>query len=346
MKRLEGTFSSRAGSIDQIEETAAAWLARRYGGFSTEESAAFEAWLATDSRHAAAVADLERAWKVVSSPGAAGQGRIALERQRVRAGHRARRRRRTLGMTGLAVATLVSLAVLPWRWSDSESAAVTRIAQRPDLQHLPDGSTMELNAGAEVAVAFSTERRVVRLVRGEALFTVATDARRPFVVSAGGVEVTAVGTAFAVRFNPNQVAILVTKGTVAVERAAAVVSAPEAPASPNLEPVRVSAGQRTEVSLASESMPKVRSATPAEIVAELAWRERRIEFTRTVLSEAFSLFNGHNAIQLIAADARTGEFEISGIFWADDPESFVRLLESTFDMSAERAGHKIEVRKR
>ena len=74
MKSPERTLSSRPASIDEIEEVAAAWLARRYGGFSLQDSRAFQAWLAADPRHASAVTHLEQAWQVVCSPGAAGQG--------------------------------------------------------------------------------------------------------------------------------------------------------------------------------------------------------------------------------------------------------------------------------
>ena len=351
MKSPERRLSSRPASIDDIEGMAAAWLARRYGGFSLQDSRAFQTWLAADPRHAAAVANLEHAWQVVSSPGAAGQGRIAQERQRVRERRRVRRQRQvTLGLASLAAAALVVFAVLPGRRSDSGTPAKSAVALRPDVQMLPDGSKAELNAGAEVVVAFTASQRSVRLVRGEALFTVAADERRPFVVSAGGVNVTAVGTAFNVRFDPHQVAVLVTEGTVAVNRSAAA-RADDAkivaePAARVVEPLRVTAGQRTAVALEPESVPTVMPATPAEISAALAWRDRRIEFTGTALGEAFSLFNRQNAIQLIAGNARTAEFEISGIFWVDDPEAFVRLLDSAFDMSVKRDGERVVVRKR
>ena len=350
MKRAEHTPTSRAASLDSIEELASQWLARRYGGFSSEDSAAFEAWLAADPRHGSAITELERAWQIVSSPGKSGQGAIAQERQRVRVERqtRSRRRQAARALAGLAAAALVVFAFTTWQRSDSARDADVRIVVRPDVQRLPDGSTVQLNAGAQIVTSFSAGRRAVSLVRGEALFTVAPDAQRPFVVSAGGVDVTAVGTAFAVRFGPEKVAVLVTHGTVAVERNATAPSAGPAPvaaeAAPVIAPVRVTAGQRAEVS--AERVPAVTRATPSEMDAALAWRDRRIEFTRTPLTDAFDLFNRQNPLQLVVADARTGEFEISGIFWADDPESLVRLLDSAFNMSAERTGQKVIVRKR
>ena len=79
----------------------------------------------------------------------------------------------------------------------------------PNIQTLPDGSTVELNSSAEIVLDFTPTMRGVRLVRGEALFMVRKDAGRPFVVTANGVTVRAVGTAFAVRHGDARIAVLV-----------------------------------------------------------------------------------------------------------------------------------------
>ncbi len=346
MKRVAST--AHVESVDEIEETAAKWLARRYGGFSAEEAAAFGAWRSADPRHAAAVGNIEQAWQVLSAPGRAGQGGIAQARHHARERHRERTRRRRTEFTilTLAAAALLVFALFPLRWPSSELAPPSRIVQRPDLQTLSDGSTVELNAGAEIEATFTAERRLVTLVRGETLFTVAKDVARPFVVSAGGVEVTAVGTAFTVSYGLKQVDVLVTEGTVSVERRANIQTsqATGTPTDPTNMPVILMAGNRSVVPLVPEIIPTIAPMTPAQISAALAWRERRIEFTRTPLTEAVDLFNRQNDIQLAVADPRTGAFEISGTFWANDPDSFVRLLESAFGMSVDRSDHKVLVR--
>jgi transmembrane sensor len=289
---------------------------------------------------------LEAAWRVVSSPGAAGQGAIAQARHHVRERHRARRRRRA-AITSLSLAAaLVMLALLPSRWpgSDADQAPV-RIVQRPDLRTLPDGSTVQLNAGTEIVPAFASGRRLVRILRGEALFNVVHDSARPFVVAAGGVEVRAVGTAFSVRFDPAQVDVLVTEGTVSVAAIASALEEPAAEAPPG-DPLLLAAGQRSVVPLAVGAAPTIARVTPTEVAAALAWRDRRIEFTRTPLADAVELFNRQNELQLAVADDATGAFEISGIFWANDPESFVRLLESAFDMTIDRSSRRVIVGRR
>src|SRR5581483_9214616 len=85
-----------------------------------------------------------------------------------------------------------------------------------ERQTLADGSVVELNGNTQVQVAYSPAERRVRLVQGEAHFTVAKNKRRPFWVEAQGVSVRAVGTAFNVRLDPQRVDVLVTEGRVPV----------------------------------------------------------------------------------------------------------------------------------
>src|SRR5688500_14994795 len=86
----------------------------------------------------------------------------------------------------------------------------TTTVSRPETRTLPDGSVVELNAGAELALEFNSALRRVTLVRGEAHFQVTKNPERPFVVRAGNAEVRAVGTAFAVQLGTGLVDVLVT----------------------------------------------------------------------------------------------------------------------------------------
>jgi transmembrane sensor len=66
---------------------------------------------------------------------------------------------------------------------------------------LPDGSTVQLNAGTVLRYAkdFGSPSREVSLLKGEAFFQVAGQARCPFVVVAGRLKTTVLGTSFDIR---------------------------------------------------------------------------------------------------------------------------------------------------
>jgi transmembrane sensor len=101
----------------------------------------------------------------------------------------------------LAVLTTGGLAVLqPWCHIDTYFTGVGE--QRMAL--LADGTRMSLNTATRVRVELGPAQRTVRLEGGEALFEVAKDTNRPFVVRAGGSEVVAVGTVFSVRMTPEE----------------------------------------------------------------------------------------------------------------------------------------------
>lgn len=332
---------------DSVEDEAAQWLARREAGITDAEAAEYAAWLAADARHGAAIAQLEAAWRYLQKPLRTGQS-DGVERRlaRLERGRRVHARRRFgwgIALTGLGAAAALWFSFAPLdRGTSAADPPTAAITVRPERQVLADGSVIELNVGAHVELDFTPDRRAVHLVRGEAHFAVAKDPARPFVVSAGHVAVRAVGTEFTVRVAPAAIDVIVSEGKVAVMR-----DAPRAdPAAPGVavtpEPVLVPAGGRVTAVVAAPAQAELQPETisPAELARGLAWRTLRVEFNATTLGEAVALFNRHNRLQLATADAATAQIRISGIFWANDPEAFARLLEPSAGLKAAREGEE------
>lgn len=351
---------------NDLEAIAADWIARRNGGgLRDDEKARLEDWLAADPSHVEAFNAMESTWTLLREPRRTGQtGRVRSELQR---GVR-RRRRQTISAIGLAAALVVTALSFHYQGTESPSGVVT-VAVRPDIRTLPDGSTVELNAGADIAVVFTEKERGVRLLRGEALFDVTTDRSKPFVVTAGAVAVRAVGTAFAVRHHEKHINVLVTEGTVAVDRVessptlgspAAVATEREGgahatdgaamPASRGgsarrSEPVYIDFGKQVDIPVDAVELPAlpVKAVSADELAAALAWRDRRIEFNDAQLPDVVALFNRQNRLQLQIGGPALIKRSITGVFWCDDPEGFVRLLESGFGAKARRIGNTIHL---
>lgn len=318
---------------DDLAETAADWLVRRSEGLDEAARQAFLHWLNADPRHAAAYARVEQTWAALNAPRAAGQADELALALTVRA--RGRRQRHAFALAGIGLTAAAALVAglfvnrpIPQNNAVPVETAASTIAPRPDRRTLPDGSVVELNAGAEIEVAFTAERRLVRLRQGEALFEVAKNPARPFVVATDDVTVTAVGTAFAVRRAALGVDVLVTEGKVAVARPDAAESAP----------VLLTAGHRVSVPAdpRANELPAPEIVEASRIGESLAWRDGRVEFTETPLAEAVRLLNARNRLQLVIGDASLASLRLSGIFWANDPEAFVRLLGEGMAVRAER----------
>ena len=257
---------------------------------------------------------------------------------------RRRRRRRGTLAASVAVLALVTMSLDWWRHGEKpiDDAPATAVVLRPEIRTLPDGSIVELRAGAEIAIDFGGPGRRVDLLRGEAHFEVARDPQRPFVVSARGVEVRAVGTAFAVDLGARAVEVLVTHGQVAVENARSAI--PEQAHPPARHPV-FGAGQRVVVQLPAVAgdlaMPQAAALSAAELARRLAWRVPRLEFAGTPLSQAIAMFNAHGAVRLTLADPALGRLQLSGVLRADDIESLLLVLESEYGLTAERRNDEL-----
>lgn len=269
--------------------------------------------------------------------------------RRVEAKVRRVRRRRTAAAGALALFLLAGvvwysrLLAPPFGHVGASTALVTLPAQ----QTLPDGSIVALKDHARIVAHFTAEGnepRRVTLESGEAHFAVAKNPARPFVVVAGGLEVRAVGTAFAVELGSRQIAVLVTEGQVNIERASPAAANAEAEPAPA---VRLGAGKRLIVDRSAEAkpLPAPEAMPEDEVETRLAWRVPRIRFADTPLSEAVAVFNRYSSSRLVL-DPALAELRIGGVVRADNTDSFLRLLKNEFGIARETdAGGTVHLRR-
>lgn len=329
----------RAAITEEIEQQAADWLALcEVRELTPAEATAFVAWRAADVRHQEALNELMAAWRTFD--------RLQDYPRRFNlpddpdALSRRRRSRIRLPMAWAAAAAVVLVGALWLRPAGSERAPVGTVAATAATTtlRLPDGSEVEFKPGSEVVPQFTAGERRVRLVRGEAHFTVAKNRAWPFVVEADGVAVRAVGTAFNVRLDTSAVEVLVTEGVVRVG----------APAATHAEDVpTLGAGQRTSVATLPTTATTlvVETLAPIEIDRALAWQTSRLVFDATPLSVVVEKFNRHTGRRIVLRDSTLGKLPISGRFRAGNIESFLELLESGFDLSVDRSGDEIVLRR-
>lgn len=290
----------KAASNDEhaIRRKAAELITRRDAGWTEEEAAEFALWRAADPRHDAAVRRIEATQRMLSrlpDVGAAAE----MERE-LHALYRGPRRKAwgtwvTLG--ALAAAACISLLV----WFSAPSAALATFAASIGQNRtvdLSDGSTLQLGGGSRVDVNYAANERRVTLQSGEVHFSVAKDATRPFIVSAGHIRVRAVGTAFNVRRTSAQVQVVVTEGKVQVTEEEAPVREHGAA----LSPMFLVAGESATIDSAGAQVATTRRISRAGSVGAAAWSAPRLEFSNTPLSEVVERFNEFSRVQLEIGD--------------------------------------------
>jgi transmembrane sensor len=256
----------------------------------------------------------------------------------------ARLRRARLGRRSLAasIATAcVTAGLLSWVAVHRYPTYATDIGERRSIT-LADGSTIDLNARSKVRVKFSKTERDVELIDGQALFEVAKDKARPFIVRSDAAVVRAVGTQFDVYRNRSGTTVTVIEGRVAVlsplgQEAGGVAGRGIAPRdagniariTPHESAGRgqespvifVSAGEQVTVAGKKVAEPK-----RADIAATTAWMQHRLIFDGSRLSDVVEEFNRYNTRQLVIADRELDDFHISGVYSSTDPASLIRFL--------------------
>jgi transmembrane sensor len=334
----------------RIEHAAAEWLARRdRGDWSAHDERALEEWLRASTRHRVEFLRLESAWReagrlqalaaglpggTVPPRGAWTLGPVApaayVRAARARAPQPGRRWRYALA-AGFALAATASVLWLGWRLGGRSEADYASTVGQVQAVTLADGSSAVLSSGSRVHVRMTRGERDVELLEGEAYFDVAHDTGRPFVVTAGGRHVTAVGTRFSVRSDAQDVRVVVTEGKVRLD----------APPGADGRATPVSLLPAGSVATAGRNGVFVRSLPVAEAERYLEWRSGFLTFDDATLASAAAEFNRFNTRKLELADATVGELRIGGNFRWANLDSFVRLVEMGFPVRAERLPDRI-----
>jgi transmembrane sensor len=194
---------------------------------------------------------------------------------------------------------------------------------------LADGSTVALNAQSRVRIRISEHERRIDLLAGQALFQVAKDRNRPFIVHSKGTLIRAVGTQFDVYQRKSGTTVTVLEGRVAIEERKVNNIGGE---------VFVSAGER--LILAPGSAMEPQKTKPA---AAIAWTQRRLVFDGTSLPDVVEEFNRYNVRPLVIRGEGFGDFHISGVYSSTDPASLVRFLKAELGLVAREEDGQIVV---
>jgi transmembrane sensor len=206
---------------------------------------------------------------------------------------------------------------------------------------LEDGSRMSLNTSTRVRVELSATQRAVTVEDGEALFEVAKDARRPFVVRVGGSEVTALGTVFSVRLG-GQGAQADGALTVALIEGSVSVRSPAHEASAGAErspPILMQPGQRMRMPNAGGALVDQPRMDPL-----VAWKRGEAVFDNVALEEAVAEMNRYSRtpIVLVGAPALVGR-RVSGQFRTGDNASFARAVAALLGLTLSEPPGRLEL---
>ncbi len=353
----------------EILDEAAAWLVEfRVGEATAAERREFDAWLRASPEHVRAYLAILPLWEngahldreklpdpatLVDWMRAGGDNVIALEEKSFTREARPAGRRLRMPLALAASAAIVALGTWLHMQRDTYS---TGVGEQRSIT-LADGSIVELNALSRVRVRFAGRQRAVELMDGQALFRVAQDKARPFIVSTGDTKIQAIGTEFDVYRKRRGTTVTVLEGRVVVMPSHLPLADVDSSSGPSAVaptagrqeasiagktlgayPVYLSAGE--QVSLTPAAAPRT---VRADIPAATAWMQRRLIFSGTPLTEVAEEFNRYNARHLVIEDPSLETLRINGVFSSTDPAALLSFLHEQEDIAVVATGREILV---
>lgn len=334
-----------AGRQDMVREAAARLARVRAAGLRPEDDLTLSAWRRENPLHESAFRYALQAWDgaraLRDAPGYADLLGAPTWRERWVAA-----RRRGFGAGGAftrhrgwaaAGAAALAVAIAIGHFVPQRPDYRTQVAQTREVR-LDDGSMVSLGARSALDVEFTATERRVRLVGGEAFFSVTKDAGRPFVVAAGDALIRVVGTRFNVNLDQARARVAVEEGVVEVLRAgdAAGSATPAdgvARSHAVAAPLRLTAGEQVVV---RGDLPLPPVAEPLRGAEPGAWRHGRLSYRDATLAEVVADANRYRAAPIrIAAPELEGR-RITTSFRAGQVEQMLDTLPDTLPVAVLR----------
>lgn len=331
---------------EQMEQRACAFIAKLdSGSLSASDEAELRQWLQADVRHKNALMEMA---KLMDQMGVLSRLSDLFPLDTQVSGH-AKNTEATnnwfkpvaLGFCCALIVMILSLGVN----MIGENAALQSMTASTDIGEiktlvLQDGSKVTLNTFSQIDVEFSEKERTIHLIRGEALFEVAHNKNRAFLVIANNKVVKAIGTAFNVRIDDGSIEVTVTDGTIEVERLAEDNSEQSIDITNinELEKIVVTRMTRGQEAVIADTLEFLQPIASVDIEKKLLWQKGILIFEGASLEYVVTEVSRYTSKKIIISDQATKEIRIGGYFETGDIVKLFDILESGFNISVKREG--------
>jgi transmembrane sensor len=346
--------SPKTAKADLVAAEASVWFIEfRTGDVTSADRARFDEWLRRSPDHIQAYLEIAEGWAELPTsdpeqrldiPALVARAResrdenvVPLSPRETVVPKRKLPSRRAWAASLAGVALVLGLAV--WGYLYHADTYRTGVGEQRTVRLL-DGSTIELNALSSIRVRLSKNTREVDLREGQALFRVAKDSARPFVVHSDGTTVRAVGTQFDVYRKDTGTVVTVVEGRVTVAEADNTSGLLDGGVSRSATPLFLVAGEQVTMPTQRAAKEKPRRA---DVAVATAWVQKRLIFEETPLAEVAEEFNRYNSRRLVIVGPQLGSVGISGVYSSTDPDSLLGFLRAQPNIELRETESEIRV---
>lgn len=313
--------------LPPLQAQAIEWLIRlRTLELTDTDTQAFAEWLSADVEHAQAFANAEDLFETMSQAvhlNNAQPTTPAMPLPKPARSHQLKPKRWLAVPLALGLCALLLVLPKPANmWAAMLSDFHTDIGEQRTMQ-LADGSKLLLNTDTAVSVDYQNTRRHITLHQGQAQFIVASDPARPFTVSAGTLNVRALGTVFEVYLKASgDIDLAVQEHAVSTQIQAH-----------NMPPVLVQQGQQL-----SYSNGTLKTPTHADEQLTGAWQQRRLVFRDRPLAELVTEIERYRPGRIFLAGSNLGKLRVTGLFSLADTDALLGKITAILGLKATHLG--------
>lgn len=304
-------MSSPGSPDEQLLKQALKWFFLLQSENCTDdERQKFNHWLCKSEAHQAAYTHAERLWsetdRLKEAPDIPGL-REARQRQP---------KHRSAGILGWALFFLTSSALMSISWLEYSAETITYSTQLGEqrLISLADGSSINMNTATRLHVRISYLQRKITLEAGEAVFNVAHEVWRPFVVHTDKVQIRDIGTRFNIHKRQDELSVTVLEGAVEIDG------------------VRLDEGYQQHYSSHSDHAV----LRPIDTEQITAWQHGRLIFRQTPLTAVTAELERYHPVRFIFTDPAIAHETLSGTFSTGDLPLFLNSLEKILPVQVKK----------
>lgn len=318
---------------ETIQKSASYWVSLEREGHILQNNQIFLAWLKQDKRHKMAY---EEEKKLISTIEALPKEFLDDLRSEVHKSVQKRETNRKLFKAmrpyiAAGILLLVYVAFFMERVTFSHEYPAQAKIQKEIL--LPDDSIVSLDGGTSMHVTFIKafhSKRLIKLSKGKALFSVKHDAVNPFIIEVQNVQVEVVGTKFELFSDDGAIQVSVLEGKVAVSNRLDSTS-----------PIIYIEKEQALLMNAKEGISKIESIDRDSIGL---WKIGKYRFDQEPLHKVFDEFAKHLEISVHFENPKKAFLPISGNFDINRFENFLNTLPMIHPLKIERKGKEITLK--